>query len=75
MPARKSAVPADYNPVMPYLCIAGAADAIAFYKKAFGAKERFRLKMGDRVGHAEPEIGRSAVMLTLRERSGLLAPR
>lgn len=64
MPARKSAVPADYNPVMPYLCIAGAADAIAFYKKAFGAKERFRLKMGDRVGHAEPEIGGSIVMMS-----------
>lgn len=64
MPARKSAVPADYNPVMPYLCIVGAADAIAFYKKAFGAKERFRLKMGDRVGHAELEIGGSIVMMS-----------
>lgn len=60
----KSPVPKGYNPVMPYLCVKGAADAIAFYKKAFGAKERYRLKMGDRVGHVELDIGGSIVMMS-----------
>ena len=60
----KSPVPKGYSAVMPYLRIKGAADAIAFYTKAFGAKERFRLVMGDRIGHAEIDIGGAAVMLS-----------
>lgn len=59
----KSPVPRGYNAVMPYLSVKGAADAIAFYQKAFGAKERYRLQMGDRLGHAELDIGGSIVML------------
>jgi hypothetical protein len=30
-------IPADYNVVIPYLPIRGAAAAIEFYRKAFGA--------------------------------------
>ena len=41
----------------------GAADAIEFYKKAFGAEEVVRMPMGDRIGHAEIKIGNSHVML------------
>ena len=41
-----------------------ASDAIAFYKKAFGAEEVLRMPMPDgKVGHAELKIGDSIVML------------
>jgi PhnB protein len=41
---------------------AGAARAIAFYKKAFGAVEGLRLDMPDgRVGHAELRIGNAVL--------------
>jgi len=48
----------------PYLSIKGAAAAIEFYKKAFGATEAFRLMQPDgRVGHAEIDIGGAKIML------------
>jgi len=46
------------------LIIGGAAKAIDFYKKAFGATELMRFPTPDgKVGHAEIKIGDSAVML------------
>lgn len=59
-----SPVPKGCHSVTPYLRIKGAATAIEFYKKAFGAKERFRLTMGDKLGHAEIEISGCVVMLS-----------
>jgi len=74
-PARKKkveAVPKASGCLIPGLAIRGASDAIAFYKKAFGAKELSRmsgpdgkimhaeLKLGDRVlflGDESPEMG------------------
>ena len=57
-------IPEGYHSVTPYLFIRGASDAIAFYVKAFGAKELFRMPMPDgRLGHAELQIGDSRVML------------
>jgi PhnB protein len=48
----------------PYLVVRGAAEAIAFYKKAFGAVETVRLtEPGGRIGHAEMKIGDFALML------------
>jgi PhnB protein len=61
--ARKSLAPETYNTAMPYLRLKGAAAAIEFYKKAFGAKKRMALQMGDRIGHAEIEIGGSVIMM------------
>jgi PhnB protein len=51
--------------VIPYLYIKGAAQAIEFYAKAFGARETYaRISDGDgRVGHAEITIGSSTLML------------
>lgn len=50
--------------VTAYLCVDGAAEAIAFYTKAFGAKERYRFPNEDgTIGHAELEIGTSVVAL------------
>lgn len=57
-------VPDGYHSITPYLVVDGAAEAIAFYNKAFGAIETMRLDApGGKVGHAEIRIGDSAVML------------
>jgi PhnB protein len=57
-------IPDGYRSVTPYLCVKQAADAIEYYKRAFGAKERLRLTApGGKVGHAELEIGDSVIML------------
>ena len=56
--------PDGYHSVTPYLVCDGAAKAIDFYTRAFGATELFRLPMGDKVGHAEILIGDSHVMLS-----------
>ena len=57
-------VPDHYPIVTPYLCIKGAADAIDFYKKAFGAVERMRMPdPSGKVGHAEIEIAGGLIML------------
>jgi PhnB protein len=50
---------------MPYLRVREASRAIAFYAKAFGAKERSRLMMPDgRIGHAELIVSGTCVMLS-----------
>ncbi|MCI0359034.1 MAG: VOC family protein [Planctomycetaceae bacterium] len=57
-------VPPGYHTVTPYLIINGAARALEFYKKAFGAEERFRMAdPSGNIGHAEIQIGDSMVML------------
>ncbi len=57
-------IPDGYQSVIPYLIVSGAAKALDYYKKAFGAKERMRVPMPEgRIGHAEIEIGNSVVML------------
>ncbi len=56
-------IPDGYHSVTPYLIVDDAKAAIDFYTRAFGAKEKFRLPMGDRIGHAEILIGDSHVML------------
>jgi PhnB protein len=57
-------VPKNYPVLSPYLCIKGAAAAIDFYKKAFGAKERMRMPMpGGMIGHCEIQIGAALFML------------
>ncbi|WP_176045443.1 VOC family protein [Burkholderia sp. BCC1644] len=51
--------------VFPYLRVKRAADAIAFYAKAFGAREKFRLvEPSGRVGHAELQLGPCTLMLS-----------
>jgi len=57
-------IPEGYHSLTPYLIIDGAANAIEFYKKAFGASELFRFPApGGRIGHAEIRIGDSPIML------------
>lgn len=51
--------------VFAYLCVNDANAAVAFYVKAFGASERFRLtEPSGRVGHAELSFGNQVVMLS-----------
>jgi PhnB protein len=58
-------IPTDYPRVSPYLCVDGAADAIAFYTQVFGASERMRMAAPDgKVGHAEVTIGDSVIMIS-----------
>jgi PhnB protein len=54
------------QPVNPYLTVKGGVDAIAFYQKAFGAKESNRMMAQDgrRVMHAELSINGGTVMLS-----------
>ncbi len=57
-------IPKGYNTVTPYLVIKGAAKAIDYYKKVFGATVIVRMDGPDgRVGHAELQIGDSRIML------------
>ena len=49
----------------PYLRLRRADAAIAFYKKAFGAEELFRLtEPSGRIGHAELKLGPLTLMLS-----------
>jgi len=57
-------IPEDMHSITPHLVCAGAAEAIEFYKKAFGAVEQARLPgPGGKLMHAMIRIGDSAVML------------
>jgi PhnB protein len=57
-------IPDGYHTITPYICVNDAANAIEFYKKAFGATELMRLAdPSGRIGHAEIKIGDSHLML------------
>ena len=57
-------IPEGYRTVTPHLVCEGAAEAIAFYQKAFGAIEIARMPgPGGKIMHAEIRIGDSALML------------
>lgn len=57
-------VPEGFHTVTPHLVCDGAAEAIEFYKKAFGAIEVARMPGPDgRVMHAQLRIGDAPVML------------
>ena len=51
--------------VSAYLCVDGAADALDFYRRAFGAEELYRLTMDTGgIGHAEMRIGETLLMVS-----------
>jgi uncharacterized glyoxalase superfamily protein PhnB len=59
-----SPVPKNFHAVTPGLAVRDAAQAIEFYKKAFGAKEKGRMPGPDgKVMHADIVIGDSHIML------------
>ncbi len=60
----KPGVPAGFSTVTPHLVVRDAAQAIEFYKKAFGAKETVRMDgPGGKIMHAEIKIGDSHLFL------------
>ena len=62
--AKAQPVPEGFHTVTPHLVCAGAADAIDFYKKAFGATEIMRVPgPNGLLMHASVRIGDSMVML------------
>ena len=64
MTSRARPIPEGYERATPYLCVRGAASAIEFYRKAFGATELMRLTQPDgKIGHAEIKIGAAPIML------------
>jgi PhnB protein len=63
--ANVKAIPDGYPQVSPYLCVDGAAEAIEFYAKVFGATERTRMPAPEgKIGHAELQLGDSVFMLS-----------
>ncbi|MEK2647042.1 VOC family protein [Bdellovibrio sp. BCCA] len=57
-------VPNPQAPLTPYICIRGAAKAIEFYKKAFGAEELFRMEdPSGKIGHAEIRVAGGNLMI------------
>jgi uncharacterized glyoxalase superfamily protein PhnB len=58
-------IPQGYHTITPHLVVRGAAEAIEFYKRAFGAEELDRSPGpdGKRLMHAEVRIGSSRLLL------------
>lgn len=65
MAQKVNPIPAGFHSITPHLVVRNAAQAIAFYQKAFGAEERVRMPGpdGKSVMHAELKIGNSHVMI------------
>ena len=66
MSVHKPAVPSTpkgYHSVTPMVVVDDAARALAFYRDAFGATDTYCLPAGDKVAHAEVQIGDSRVMV------------
>src|SRR5262249_1541565 len=63
-PKKVKPIPDGYPPLMPTTALERCAEAMEFYKKVFGAKERMRFPMPDgKLGHAEMTFGSSVLML------------
>ena len=57
-------IPDAYSSPTPYLIVTGASDAIEWYCKAFGARERLRLvDASGHIMHAEIRVGNAPLML------------
>lgn len=64
MPGTVKSIPEGYHTATPYMICKNTAEAIDFYKRAFGAVEVMRMAGPDgRIGHAEIKIGDSHIML------------
>jgi PhnB protein len=56
-------LPEGYHSVTPLLVVKDFANTIEFYKRAFNAREIYRVEAGPDMTHAELEIGDSRFML------------
>src|SRR5262245_31251362 len=65
MAKAKNPIPEGLHTVTPHITIKGAAQALDFYKKAFGATEIARMPgPGGTIMHAEMKIGDSKIFLS-----------
>lgn len=68
-------IPEGYHSVTPYLIVKGAAKAIDYYKKVFGATEIMRMPgPNGTVMHAEIKIGDSVIMLADEQQGNFRSP-
>jgi PhnB protein len=64
MPTQVRPIPEGYHSLTPYLVVNGAAKAIDFYQRAFGAKTITKMdRPSGKIVHAELKIGDSMLML------------
>jgi PhnB protein len=63
--AKVKPIPEGLHTITPHIVVEGAADAIAFYQKAFGAEERMRAPdpSGKKIWHAVLRFGDSSVFI------------
>ena len=66
MADKRQPIPEGRPGVIPHLVVKGAAEAIEFYVRAFGAVEVFRMPMPDGEGivHAELQLGDCRIFIT-----------
>ncbi|HKA39126.1 MAG TPA: VOC family protein [Burkholderiales bacterium] len=64
MPAKARSIRPGRQTATPYLVVNDAAEALDFYKRAFGAKEILRVERNGKVGHAQIRIGNSRIMVS-----------
>jgi PhnB protein len=68
-------IPEGYHSVTPYLIVKGAAKAIDYYKRVFGATEIMRMPgPNGTVGHAEIKVGDSVIMLADEQQGNFRSP-
>ncbi len=68
----------QFRTITPHLTVSDAASAIEFYKKAFGAEEKYRMATPDKkkIMHAELQIGNSIIFLNDEfPNCGILSPK
>ena len=64
MKTKAKYIPEGFHAITPYLTVKDGKQAIDFYKRAFGARERVIMPMPDgKVAHAELQIADSIIML------------
>jgi PhnB protein len=62
--SKPTPIPPGHENLIPHLVCSPCSEALAFYKKAFGAEELYRMPTPDgRIMHASMHIGKSLVFL------------
>jgi PhnB protein len=60
--SRVKPVPEGYEAAIPYICVKKGSEAIDFYRRAFGAVEKYRIAdSSGKIGHAELRIGDAVI--------------
>ncbi|MCG8478092.1 MAG: VOC family protein [Spirochaetales bacterium] len=60
---KRHAIPDGFGSITPYLIVRSVPEAVAFYGRAFGAVEGYRMQMQGMVMHTHITIGDGKIML------------